>query len=81
LTDPLTGLLNRRGLEVELPKLLALSRRYKAPVSVVMLDIDRFKRVNDTYGHPVGDEVLTLLGRILLASVRQEDLVVRYGGE
>ncbi|GAB5603724.1 hypothetical protein FJNA_22500 [Thermus sp. FJN-A] len=81
LTDPLTGLLNRRGLEVELPKLLALSRRYKAPVSVVMLDIDRFKRVNDTYGHPVGDEVLKLLGRILLASVRQEDLAVRYGGE
>ncbi|WP_420883011.1 diguanylate cyclase [Thermus tengchongensis] len=81
LTDPLTGLLNRRGLEVELPKLLALARRYGAPVSVVMLDIDRFKRVNDTYGHPVGDEVLRLLGRILQASVRREDLAVRYGGE
>ncbi len=81
LTDPLTGLLNRRGLEVELPKLLALARRYQAPLSVVMLDIDHFKRVNDTYGHPVGDEVLKLLGRILKASVRQEDLAVRYGGE
>ncbi|MFN4071618.1 MAG: diguanylate cyclase, partial [Thermus caldifontis] len=81
LTDPLTGLLNRRGLEVELPKLLALARRYQVPLSVVMLDIDRFKRVNDTYGHPVGDEVLRLLGRILKASVRQEDLAVRYGGE
>ncbi|WP_243091262.1 GGDEF domain-containing protein [Thermus neutrinimicus] len=81
LTDPLTGLLNRRGLEAELPKLLALARRYQAPLSVVMLDIDRFKRVNDTYGHPVGDEVLKLLGRILQASVRREDLAVRYGGE
>ncbi|TBH20749.1 GGDEF domain-containing protein [Thermus thermamylovorans] len=81
LTDPLTGLLNRRGLEAELPKLLALARRYGAPVSVVMLDIDRFKRVNDTYGHPVGDEVLKVLGRILGASVRREDLAVRYGGE
>ncbi|GAA6751058.1 hypothetical protein Thermus77412_15090 [Thermus antranikianii] len=81
LTDPLTGLLNRRGLEAELPKLLALARRYQAPISVVMLDIDRFKRVNDTYGHPVGDEVLKHLGRILQASVRREDLAVRYGGE
>ncbi|GAA6749314.1 diguanylate cyclase [Thermus brockianus] len=81
LTDPLTGLLNRRGLEAELPKLLALSGRYQAPVSVVMLDIDRFKRVNDTFGHPVGDEVLKRLGRILQASVRREDLAVRYGGE
>nr|BAL57660.1 diguanylate cyclase [uncultured Deinococcota bacterium] len=80
-TDPLTGLLNRRGLEAELPKLLALARRYGTPASVVMLDIDRFKRVNDTYGHHVGDEVLRRLGRILKASVRQEDLAVRYGGE
>ena len=80
-TDPLTGLFNRRGLEVELPKLLALSRRYRAPVSVVMLDIDRFKAVNDTYGHPVGDEVLRRLGRILKQSVRKEDLAVRDGGE
>ncbi len=81
LTDPLTGLLNRRGLEVELPKLLALARRYRAPISVVMLDIDRFKGVNDTYGHPVGDEVLKRLGQIIGTSVRREDLAVRYGGE
>lgn len=80
-TDPLIGLLNRRGLEAELPKLLALARRYQAPLSVVMLDIDHFKRVNDTYGHPVGDEVLKRLGRILQTSVRQEDLAVRYGGK
>ena len=81
LTDPLTGLLNRRGLEVELPKLLALARRYRAPVSVVILDIDHFKRVNDTHGHPVGDEALRRLGQIIQASVRKEDLAVRYGGE
>ncbi|KOX89730.1 Diguanylate cyclase DosC [Thermus aquaticus] len=81
LTDPLTGLLNRRGLELELPKLVALARRHGAPVSVVMMDIDRFKWVNDTYGHPVGDEVLRRLGQIVKASVRREDLAVRYGGE
>jgi diguanylate cyclase (GGDEF)-like protein len=81
LTDPLTELLNRRGLELELPKLVALARRYGAPVSAIMLDIDRFKRVNDTYGHPMGDEVLRRLGQIVKASVRREDLAVRYGGE
>jgi diguanylate cyclase (GGDEF)-like protein len=81
LTDPLTGLLNRRGLELELPKLVALARRYGVPVSAVMLDIDRFKRVNDIYGHPVEDEVLRRLGQIVKASVRREDLAVRYGGE
>ncbi|WP_117238035.1 GGDEF domain-containing protein [Thermus sediminis] len=81
LTDPFTGLLNRRGLEAELPKLLALARRYGIPLSAVMLDIDCFKGVNDTYGHPVGDEVLKLLGRLIQASVRREDLAVRYGGE
>ncbi len=81
LTDPLTGLLNRRGLEVELPKLLALARRYGFPLSVGMLDLDHFKRVNDTYGHGVGDQVLRLLGRHLKANLRQEDLAVRYGGE
>ncbi len=81
LTDPLTGLLNRRGLELELPKLVALARRYGAPVSAVMLNIDRFKRVNDIYGHPVGDEVLRRLGQIVKASARREDLAVRYGGE
>jgi diguanylate cyclase (GGDEF)-like protein len=81
LTDPLTELLNRRGLEPELPKLVALARRYGAPVSAIMLDIDRFKRVNDTYGHPMGDEVLRRLGQIVKASVRREDLAVRYGGE
>ncbi|AFV77050.1 diguanylate cyclase (GGDEF) domain-containing protein [Thermus oshimai JL-2] len=81
LQDPLTGLWNRRGLELELPKLLALASRYAAPVSVAFLDIDRFKSVNDAYGHPVGDEVLRRLGAIVQASVRREDLAVRYGGE
>lgn len=81
LQDPLTGLWNRRGLELELPKLLALASRYAAPVSVAFLDIDRFKSVNDIHGHPVGDEVLRRLGAIIGASVRREDLAVRYGGE
>ncbi|MER3537662.1 MAG: GGDEF domain-containing protein [Thermus sp.] len=81
LTDPLTELLNRRGLELQLPKLVALARRYAKPVSVAMLDLDHFKRVNDTYGHPVGDEVLRTMARTIQASLRTEDLAVRYGGE
>ncbi|MEZ0347315.1 MAG: GGDEF domain-containing protein [Thermus sp.] len=81
LTDPLTGLLNRRGLETELPKLLALTQRYHTPLSVALLDIDHFKCVNDSFGHPVGDKVLEVLGRILQESIRREDLAVRYGGE
>lgn len=81
LTEPLTGLLNRRGLELQLPELVALSERYGKPLSVVILDLDHFKRVNDTYGHPVGDEVLRTLSRTIRASLRAEDLAVRYGGE
>lgn len=81
LTDPLTGLLNRRGLEVELPKLLSLTRRYHNPLSVALLDIDHFKRINDAFGHAVGDQVLKALGRILQGSLRREDVAVRYGGE
>lgn len=79
LTDPLTGLLNRRGLEQRLADLLARDR--DAPVTVAMLDLDRFKRVNDVYGHPAGDAALQALATILTRHLRAHDLAVRWGGE
>ncbi|RME88031.1 MAG: diguanylate cyclase [Anaerolineae bacterium] len=81
LTDPLTGLYNRRGL-MELGRLeLARARRRNKPLSGIMLDIDHFKRVNDTYGHLVGDQVLQALARRCENITREFDLVGRYGGE
>lgn len=79
--DDLTGLPNRRTLEDTLEREVARAERSREPLSVVMLDIDHFKRLNDTYGHPLGDEVLRLIGQVLANSVRQVDLPARYGGE
>lgn len=83
LTDALTGLPNRGALNAELERAVAYAARgrKKNPVSVVMLDIDHFKRVNDTYGHCVGDKFLKKLAKILQAEVRTEDFCARYGGE
>jgi diguanylate cyclase (GGDEF)-like protein len=81
ITDPLTGLANRRRLMARLEEEVARARRYKTPMSVVMLDIDHFKQVNDTHGHAMGDEVLRNIGAMLKASVRTTDLAARYGGE
>ncbi len=81
LTDPLTGLYNRRGL-MELGKLeLARALCQHKPFSGIMLDIDHFKRVNDTYGHLVGDQVLQVLARRCEKATRDLDLIGRYGGE
>lgn len=79
--DPLTGLLNRRVLESSIDQDLAAAGRNAHPLSVIMLDIDHFKRVNDTYGHAVGDQVLIALGRLLLSVSRPRDRCFRYGGE
>ncbi|MDL2328113.1 diguanylate cyclase, partial [Ruminococcaceae bacterium OttesenSCG-928-A11] len=79
--DPLTGAKNRRYLEESAPAILARAHLKNVPVTVLMLDIDFFKKVNDTYGHPVGDEVLIELQQILQANLRENDIVVRYGGE
>ena len=82
VTDALTGLHNRRYLVDELPSEVERARRYGHPVAVVMCDIDHFKNVNDTHGHPAGDEVLRAFARMLRASVRADiDWVGRYGGE
>ena len=79
--DPLTGLNNRRQLlRLGLP-MLACARRSATPLAVAMLDIDHFKRVNDTWGHDAGDEVLVRIGQLLKASFRSSDIVARFGGE
>lgn len=80
-TDPLTGLYNRRYFIETAERELARARRYSKPLSVLMLDIDHFKRINDTYGHPVGDEVLKLLARQAAPQLRKLDVLARLGGE
>lgn len=81
MTDSLTGLSNRRELSRRLPRELARVRRSGKTISAVMIDIDHFKRVNDTYGHPAGDAVLQQIAKLLLAHVRDIDTAARYGGE
>jgi diguanylate cyclase (GGDEF)-like protein len=81
LRDPLTNLYNRRYLNETLPRELLRAAREHYRVTLVMVDIDRFKVVNDTYGHPAGDRVLQTLAQVLNTSTRAGDLVCRYGGE
>lgn len=81
VTDSLTRLYIRRHLFQRLAEELRRARRYGHPISVLMIDIDHFKRLNDTFGHPCGDKVLVEVSRILKRSVRETDLVGRYGGE
>ena len=79
--DSLTGLLNHTRIKSELDKELATARRRSAQMSFVMIDIDKFKFVNDTYGHPTGDRVIRALARILKQRLRRSDIIGRYGGE
>ncbi len=81
MTDGLTGLLNRRGWLERAEGMFANAMRYQQPLTLMMLDIDHFKRVNDTYGHEVGDKALRLFARLLRESRRTGDLVGRLGGE
>ena len=81
VTDALIGTFNRRYFDDQLPVAIAHTERYGRPLSVVFVDVDHFKLVNDTHGHRVGDEVLVEIGRRLLANVRAYDWVARYGGE
>lgn len=80
-TDPLTRLANRRYFQERYTEIFSLARRKGLPLSVVMMDIDFFKTVNDTYGHAAGDKVLTAFGELLLNDCREEDLAARFGGE
>jgi len=79
--DVLTGLYNRKYLDKALQALHAHYQEDEAPFSVIMMDIDHFKRVNDTYGHKVGDSVLEFVGHTLTGSVKGRDVPARYGGE
>ena len=81
MTDPLTALPNRRAYDAELARVAARSRRNRSPSSVGVADIDHFKRVNDTYGHPVGDLMLCEVGKAIERAARGTDFVARTGGE
>ena len=81
MTDALTGLANRRAFDAELARRLAEYQRYGKAFCLMILDIDHFKKFNDTYGHLAGDQVLRLVGDTLKTTVRTPDFVARYGGE
>jgi diguanylate cyclase (GGDEF)-like protein len=80
-TDPLTGLANRRGCEKGIASEISRAKREQKPLSCILIDVDRFKQVNDTYGHPAGDQVLREISSIIRRSVRAYDIVCRWGGE
>jgi len=80
-TDPLTGFANRRGMDEVLAREVARSRRAGTPLCVAIVDIDHFKKVNDEYGHDVGDRALVHLAQVARSGVRETDIVCRYGGE
>jgi diguanylate cyclase (GGDEF)-like protein len=79
--DALTGIYNRGHLEAVLVSEFAFAARHKTPLSIIFVDLDHFSRVNNTYGHQAGDEVLRAVAQAMRATVRVEDIVTRYGGE
>ncbi|WP_075187141.1 sensor domain-containing diguanylate cyclase [Teredinibacter haidensis] len=80
-TDPLTKLMNRRAMTRIVQSMIEFSRRYRQPIGFLLMDIDHFKRVNDTYGHAVGDKVLTEIAGVVSKTVRVSDQTSRHGGE
>lgn len=81
LTDPLTGLPNRRAIDIWVSRQLKAAARHNFPLWVVMADLDKFKNVNDTYGHDAGDAVLQKFSEVLKANTRQSNICGRFGGE
>ena len=81
ITDQLTGMFNRRYFDYRLNEEILRAQRYHRPLSLLMLDIDYFKQINDKFGHPAGDFVLKQIARVIRAGLRQIDIVCRYGGE
>ena len=80
-TDPLTGLLNRRGMSEQIEQVKIRHERNKAPFTFIIMDIDHFKNINDTYGHDTGDYVLREIAKAMKDSLRKQDIVCRWGGE
>lgn len=81
LTDPLTGLANRRSMMMRMATEISRSERLRSELAVIVLDVDGFKTINDTYGHPVGDQVLRDISRALLDSLRPYDTCIRFAGD
>jgi diguanylate cyclase (GGDEF)-like protein len=81
LRDGLTKLFNKKYFMERLDAELAFAGRHRTPLSLIMLDVDHFKRINDTFGHPTGDAVLVRLAGIMVETARKEDVLARYGGE
>ena len=81
LKDPVTGLYNYAYMSERLDQEISLHSRHGEKFSVIMIDVDHFKRVNDEFGHPAGDEVLVTLAHMMQDMLRQEDTACRYGGE
>ncbi|KAF0192584.1 MAG: diguanylate cyclase [Gammaproteobacteria bacterium] len=81
LKDPLTGINNRAAMDITLARELELARRHKTPLTLITLDIDRFKQINDTHGHLAGDHVLKAVTDIIAECMRSSDILFRYGGE
>jgi diguanylate cyclase (GGDEF)-like protein len=79
--DPLTGVFNRKHFDQYIAAELSFARRHRLPLTVMMMDLDHFKRINDLHGHQTGDQVLIFTAETLSDSLRDEDLLIRYGGE
>ncbi len=79
--DPLTGLLNQRSLTIRLEQAYATAERYGRPLSYLMLDLDQFKQINDTFGHEGGDQALQRVAQAILQAMRKSDVAARYGGD
>ncbi len=79
--DPLTGVYNRRFLERHLSEEVTRARKYVLPLSIILIDIDHFKLINDSYGHQAGDQVLASFANLLKRQLREPDILARYGGE
>jgi len=80
-TDPLTGAMNRAAMNQALNREIELAKRQDTPLSIILLDADHFKQINDTHGHSHGDEVLKTLAKIAKETIRQSDILYRFGGE
>lgn len=81
VTDPLTGVFNRRYLDRRLGEEVSGAQRYGLPLAVFLIDIDHFKQINDAHGHQAGDQVLVTVAKIAAAELREHDILARYGGE
>lgn len=81
ITDPLIGIYNRRYLDRRLGEEFGRARRYGLALSVLLIDVDHFKQINDTHGHQAGDQLLSQMGKLLLSEIRDSDVAARYGGD